>query len=581
FIVNTTTQGNQGYGGDAIDVTHILDATLMADGNVYITWQSDNVDGSGMGVEGIVVNPDASYYSEFTVNTAKAGDQTHSSVAALPGGGSIVVWQSTTGDGSGTCIKGQMLDAKGQPVGSEFTVNATTAGDQLTPQVTVLPNGNFQVVWSSGVYIKGQTFSYTRDEHSQVNGVITSGAEFNVNTGSGADNQTSPVITTLADGGYMVVWQASVNNTWQIYGRQYNADGEPVTAQTVLATTMLSTPNIWNAFVGDWNPLPTVTTLADGRVAIAYTTKGNGYDATVVLYDPATHVTGTPVVVNQTLGNNQASPVVTALGNGNFIVTWDSNNNGGPDQTGFSVWGRLFDASGNALGNEFMINTATVGDQQLPIVVSREDGSFVVVFVSATDSAPGVGTYGIYAQYFDANGNKIGQQMQINQLTSGDQIEVDATFLEGGQLYVTWTDQGVADGAGSAIKGRIVDLAETLGLTQETPKNDDPTTIDYQPATETAADSLPPNVGISVNNSDRLGGQTEPGATVTVIDAKGKPHVTVADSKGAWHLEPNPLAVGENGYISAADTAGNSGAPVLIRGTALDGYDLLNESTQV
>jgi uncharacterized protein (DUF2249 family) len=579
FIVNTTTQGNQGYGGDSADVTHILDATLTADGNVYITWQSDNVDGSGMGVEGIVVSPDAAYYSEFTVNTAIAGDQTHSSVAALPGGGSIVVWQSTSGDGSGTCIKGQMLDAKGQPVGGEFMVNATTAGDQLTPQVTVLPNGDFEVVWSSGTYIKGQKFTYTHDGNEQISGVVASGSEININSGTGADNQTSPTITTLADGGYMVVWQGTANGVWEILGRQYDASGAPVGDQKVLATTTLGAP--WALGAGDWQPLPTVTTLADGKLAIAYTNKGTGYDSTVLLYDPATQTTGAPVVVNQTLTNDQASPVVTALGNGNFIVTWDSNNNGGPDQQGFSVWGRIYDANGAALGDEFMINTATAGDQHLPVVVSRDDGSFVVVFVSATDSAPGAGTYGIYAQYFDAQGNKIGQQMQINQLTYGNQIEVDAAFLEGGQLYVTWTDQGVADGAGSAIKGRIVDLVETLGLEQETANNDDPTTIDYQPSTETATDSLPPNVGISVNNADKLGGQTEPGAKVTVVDANNVSHVAVADSKGAWSLEPNPLAVGEKGYISASDAAGNAGAPILIRGTALDGYDLMNESMQV
>jgi hypothetical protein len=581
FIVNTTTNGNQGYGGDSVDVTHILDATLMADGNVYIAWQSDNVDGSGMGmgVEGIVVDPNAAYYSEFTVNTTKAGDQTHSSVAALPGGGSVVVWQSSTGDGSGTCVKGQILDAKGQPIGSEFTVNSTTAGDQLLPQVAVLANGNFEVLWSSGVYIKGQKFSYTYDSDAQISGVTMSGAEFNVNSGTAASNQTNPAIAVLPDGGYMAVWQATANGVWEVFGRQYDASGAPVNGQTVLAVTTLGAP--WALGAGDWQPLPSITTLSDGRVAIAYTTKGNGYDATVMLYDPATQTTGTPIVVNQTLANDQASPVVTALGNGNFIVTWDSNNNGGPDQTGFSVWGRLYNSEGHALSDEFLINTATAGDQHLPIVVSRDDGSFVVVFVSATDGAPGAGTYGIYAQYFDADGNKVGQQMQINQLAYGDQVEVDAIFLEGGQLYVTWTDKGMADGTGSAIKGRIVDLVETLGLEQETPKNDDPTTIDYHPSTETVVDSLPPNVGISVNNSDKIGGQTEPGATVTVTDADGKVHTAVADSQGAWSIEPNPLAVGENGYISASDAAGNQGAPVLIRGTALDGYDQLNESTQV
>ncbi|MBS1205288.1 MAG: hypothetical protein H6R25_2187, partial [Proteobacteria bacterium] len=54
----------------------------------------------------------------------------------------------------------------------------------------------------------------------------------------------------------------------------------------------------------------------------------------------------------------------------------------------------------------------------------------------------------------------------------------DATFLAGGQLYVTWTDRGVGDGDGSAIKGRLIDLNETLGLTPETGA----THIEYQPA---------------------------------------------------------------------------------------------------
>ena len=115
----------------------------------------------------------------------------------------------------------------------------------------------------------------------------------------------------------------------------------------------------------------------------------------------------------------------------------DSNDNSGPDQSGYSVWGRLYDGSGKALSNEFIINTDTAGNQHLPKVVSRADGSFVALFVSATDGDAGPGTYGIYAQYFDAAGHKVGQQIQINQLNFGDQTEVDATFTEGGQLYVT------------------------------------------------------------------------------------------------------------------------------------------------
>ena len=577
FMINTTTQGNQGTGGDSVDVTHILDATLTADGNVYVSWQSDNVDGSGMGVEGIVIDPDAAYYSEFTVNSTTAGNQTDSQVVSLPSGGVYVVW--VCAEGSGTVIKGQMLDARGQPVGQELTLNTTTAGDQLSPQVTVLAEGGLAVTWSSGNAIKGQKIRYTYDSDGSLSGAMPVGAEISVSSGESASNVGEPAITALEDGGYLVVWQAVVDGKWQICSQQYTAEGQPLGQQT-LATTELS----YNFLVKEWPPLPSVTTLSDGKVVITYTDKGTGYDTVVQLYDPASRTAGEKFVANQTLTKDQASPSVSALDNGNFVVTWDSDDNSGPDQTGYSVWGRLYDADGNALTKEFIVNTATAGDQHLAKVVSRPDGSFVAVFISATDADAGAGTSGIYAQYFDARGNKVGQQMQINQLTYGEQVEVDATFMEGGQLYVSWTDKGVADGSGSGIKGRIVDLVETLGIEHQTPQNNDPTLIDYQPSTNPAIsgeDTIPPNVGISANTAEKLGGQTEPGAIVTVRDANDKVHTAVADSNGAWSLEPNPLAVGDTGYISVSDEAGNQSTPILISGSVLDNYDLLNESSQV
>ncbi|WP_187499697.1 Ig-like domain-containing protein, partial [Pantoea agglomerans] len=476
FLVNTTTSGNQGTGGDSVDATHIFDAVLTADGSVYVTWQSDNVDGSGTGIEGIVIDVDAAFYSEYTVNTTTTGAQTVSSVASLPDGGAIVVWQSASGDGSGSCVKGQLLDAKGQPVGAEFTVNTTTAGDQITPQVTVLTNGHIEVVWStdSGAHIKGQGYTYSYDGAGNVNGVVTNGAEYNVDSSTAASKMRVPVITSLEDGGYLVVWEASLNGNWTVYGRQYDANGTPVTAETVLATTTLNA----NAIIPEWEPLPSVTTLENGQVAITYAIKATGYDVGVSVYDPSTHAVTGSFVANQTLTNNQASSAVSALQNGNYVVTWDSNDTSGPDQNGYSVWGRIYAADGTALTSEFLINTTTAGDQHMARVVSQADGSFIAVFLSTTDIAPGAGTSGIYAQYFDAAGNKVGQQIQINQLTYGEQVEVDATFLAGGQLYVTWTDQGVGDGDGSAIKGRLVDLNETLGLTSETGS----THIEYQPA---------------------------------------------------------------------------------------------------
>ncbi len=70
-------------------------------------------------------------------------------MAALAGGGYIVVWQSVGQDGSGASIHYQRFAASGGLVGSETRVNRTTAGDQTRPAAAALPGGAFAIGWKS------------------------------------------------------------------------------------------------------------------------------------------------------------------------------------------------------------------------------------------------------------------------------------------------------------------------------------------------------------------------------------------------------------------------------------------------
>nr|MBA3756440.1 hypothetical protein [Nitrosomonas sp.] len=87
--------------------------------------------------------------SEFKVNTFIAGDQTDSLIAALSGDGFVVTWASLGQDGSGTGIYAQRYNANGVAQGSEFKVDTFIAGDQTNPSVTGLTDGGFVVSWSS------------------------------------------------------------------------------------------------------------------------------------------------------------------------------------------------------------------------------------------------------------------------------------------------------------------------------------------------------------------------------------------------------------------------------------------------
>ncbi|SDH82091.1 Ig-like domain-containing protein [Pseudomonas panipatensis] len=579
FLVNPTTDGNQGWGGSNVDMTALLDATVMADGNVYVTWQSDKADSDGWGIESTVIDIDAGYYSEFRINSTTSGDQKNAVTVALPNGGAVVVWESANGDSSGTCVMAQMYDAKGMPLGSEFVVNSTTTNNQGMPAVEVLKDGSFVITWTSNAggndAVMQQRYSYSYDASQHINGAVRVGGEQMVNNNDLGDQRHSSV-TALDNGGYLVSWKSLEGGKWNIYAREYDKTGSAVSGDQLVSNTNYSL-DIRGA---------STTTLTDGKVVFAYgRDMGGSYggEAYFRIYDPATKSFGAEIVANQTSANSQASPSVSRLTNGNFVVTWDSNDNSGADQSGYGTWGRVFDASGQPVSNEFLLTTSTLGNQVLPVVVAREGGGYVVVYQSASDAAPGAGTYGVYAQYFDATGHKVGQELHINQLVTGDQGGVDATFLASGKLFVTWTDSGVSDGSGSAIKGRLIDLDETLGLIAPPPQGQGASAIEYVPATPPVVTVL--SVGLDTNSAEHLGGQTVPGATVvitvTVQAGVTQTFTTVADEGGRWDMYPNPLAQGQQGTLSAHDGSGHVADPVAIQGAALADFQLIRHTVQV
>jgi len=84
----------------------------------------------------------------FQVNTFTEDHQFLPVVGMNPTGASVVVWTSRNQDGNGHGIFAQRFDASGAPQGTEFPVNTTTAGDQVTPAVVMDSDGNFVISWS-------------------------------------------------------------------------------------------------------------------------------------------------------------------------------------------------------------------------------------------------------------------------------------------------------------------------------------------------------------------------------------------------------------------------------------------------
>lgn len=101
FQINDYTVRNQWWPKIAMD--HF--------GSYTVVWQSDIQDGSGRGVYARRYRSDHTTHSnEFVVTTSVAGDQDRPAVASDPAGNLVIVWQSENQDGSGLGIYGQRIE---------------------------------------------------------------------------------------------------------------------------------------------------------------------------------------------------------------------------------------------------------------------------------------------------------------------------------------------------------------------------------------------------------------------------------------------------------------------------------------
>jgi hypothetical protein len=99
------------------------------------------------------------------------------------------------------------------------------------------------------------------------------------------------------------------------------------------------------------------------------------------------------ILVSSYATQQQVTPVVTALPDGNALVVWASD---GEDGSMLGLFGQRFSPVGAKLGTEFQINQTTLLNQRNPAVAALPNGNVMVAWIS--ESPGGV------AQNFDQNG---------------------------------------------------------------------------------------------------------------------------------------------------------------------------------
>jgi hypothetical protein len=395
ITVSDTAENLEGLDAAAVDALSALGVSVVKAGDAALSLSLAQV--NLLAAADIKAGYSSGEYSaqsasDTAVSNASSYEQ---SAVALSGGGHVVIWSGSNGDSQDVLMK--VYDASGNVTLDQTVVNSTTAGSQGTPVAVALAGGGFAVTW----------LTYPSNNDSDVMMKIFSDAgvevrgETTVNSTT-AGYQNSQVVTALDGGGFVVTWVDNVNDGSGsgVYMKSYSADGTVVVAETLVNTTTVGSQSS-----------PVVTALADGGYVVTWTSYDNNNNTDVYMkaYSASGQQTLGETLVNTYTDSTQSEQSVTALKNGGYVVTWTSY---GQDGSGTGVYMKVFDANGSVVTSEKIVNDTTAGEQRQPKVAALEDGGFVVTW------SPGNYSYSNqsgYMKVFDADGVAVTQEEKVYQ----------------------------------------------------------------------------------------------------------------------------------------------------------------------
>jgi Ca2+-binding RTX toxin-like protein len=380
------------------------------------------------------VQPEQRYDAgpESVVNSRTSGLQGDSHVAALASGGYVIVWSDIGGDSdSSNGVRAQLYDSAGNKVGGEIALNSHVAGSQMLPAVAALASGGFVATWSDSAG-DGQ-LSGIRSQIFDSTGARV-GAETTVNTNV-VGNQAASDLTALAGGGYVITWHddsgAGADPTRAVRAQMFDSAGTKVGGEFLVNTT-----------TGGQQHDPAIASLANGGFVIAWTDESatggdtSGSAIRAQLFDSAGATIGSELLVNTLTQGSQVFARVAVLSSGNFVISWD-------DGAG-DVRAQLFDSGGSKVGSEFLVNTTVTGVQSGATVTALPNGGFAATWNDFSATGPDDDQSSVIGQFFDANGNKVGGEFLVNATTTGlQQNNAGLTALLSGTLVASWTDYHV------------------------------------------------------------------------------------------------------------------------------------------
>ncbi len=270
--------------------------------------------------------------------------------------------------------------------------------------------------------------------------------DFPVNTYH-IDDQSSPAIAALKDGGFFVTWQSfwccQPGEDQGIIGQRYNSAGIKVDGEL-----FINDPKIVNAFSQD----SAIAVLNNGNFVVTWSDHGQDRDFNKTIYGqlftPSAIKIGKNFQVSRYLNTDDSvsAPAITALSDGGFVITWRHRNASGylwPYEWNYEILGQQYTSSGIKNGTEFQVswhsNTHDIVDY--PDIFAFNDDGFIITYsYSKYDFLNRNYVSNVFGQKYSMAGVKNGAEFQVNapEDSSYYSPQSASTALNLGGFVVAW-----------------------------------------------------------------------------------------------------------------------------------------------
>lgn len=298
---------------------------------------------------------------------------------------------------------------------------------------------------------------------------------------SGQSRGSQQAVSLAADSSYVVVW-TSLNQDGSgqgVYAQRFDTNGSALTAEFRVNQTTASDQQ-WAR----------VASAADGSFVVTWTSnQGASQDVYYRRFAADGTALTAELIASTNTSGSQTNSVIDMDASDHFVIAWQGNGAG--DSTG--IFAQRFNLTGNKLGSEFRVNTATTGTQRDPSVSVNGSGDFVIAwedvsvikaqrynsggvsqgseitvdsnllgvsdrpavgmaddgsFVVVWSDQPLLSSFDISGQQFDSFGNTVGGEFTINTTTSSNQTAPSIAMSRNGEFIVSWEGNGTGDSSG-------------------------------------------------------------------------------------------------------------------------------------